>query len=167
MKLSPPVLALLTVMVAGGCSREPGTPADPSGNKGETTESKTVVPTPIPQELVGTWASPDAKFRGNLLVEGGVIYLCANRLACVVGAPPPIGVLGTATYDSDASTLVLDLHDNGVPPERMKMTVAYNPTTKTLTTKANGDVSEATFSRHRSEMPKWVLNAMKDRGAPE
>jgi hypothetical protein len=167
MRISPPLLALMAVMVAGGCSREPGTPSDPPGNKGESTESKTVVPTPLPQELVGTWASPGAKFRGNLLVEGGVIYLCTDGLTCVVGAPPPIGVLGTATYDSEASTLVLDLNDNGVPPERLKMTVAYNPTKGTLTTIASDDVTEATFSRHRSEMPKWVLNAMKDRGTPE
>ena len=167
MKLSPPVLALLTVMVAGGCSREPGTSSDPSGNKGEITESKTVVRAPLPQELVGVWASPGAKFRDEVLAEGGVIYLGTDGFAYLIGAPPPIGMVGTATYDSDASTLVLDLHDNGVPPERLKVTVAYNPKTKTLTTKASDDIEEVTFSRHRNELPKWVLDKISNLGTPE
>src|ERR1051325_10581458 len=72
----------------------------------------------IPPELVGEWASPDAKFSRELLTKGGALYLSTNGFAAMFGAPPPIGMAGTATYDPKTFTLTFDLRDRGTPPHR-------------------------------------------------
>jgi hypothetical protein len=115
----------------------------------------------IPPELVGEWASPDAKFIRELLTNGGALYLDANGFAAVFGAPPPLGMAGTATYDPKTFTLTLDLRDSGKPPMVLKMTIIYDPETKTLTTKPTRDVQKGTFTRRGNKIPKWVKNETK------
>ena len=115
----------------------------------------------IPPELVGEWVSPDAKFDRRLLAKGSAVYVGTNGLAAVFGAPPPIGMTGKAAYDPKTFTLTMDLHDNGTPPQRVKVTIIYDPKTKTLTTKADGDVEKETFKRRQTKIPKWVIEETK------
>ena len=115
----------------------------------------------IPPDLVGEWASPDAKFSRELLTRGGALYLGTNGFAAVFGAPPPIGMAGTATYDPKTFTLTLDLRDKGTPPEVLKMTITYDPKAKTLTTKPTPGVQKGTFTRRGKAIPKWVLDETK------
>jgi hypothetical protein len=115
----------------------------------------------IPPELVGEWASSDAKFSRELLTKGGAVYLGTNGFAAMFGAPPPIGMAGTATYDPKTFTLTLDLHDRGTPPETLKVTIVYDPKAKTLTTKPTEGVQKGTFKRRGQKIPKWVLEEAK------
>ena len=111
---------------------------------------------PIPPELVGEWVSPDAKFSGQLLAKGSAIYLDTNGFVAMIGAPPPIGMAGTAVYDPKRFILTLNLHDNGKPPERAKIVVIYDPKAKTLSVKPGDDILAGTFKRRKNTIPKWV-----------
>jgi len=117
----------------------------------------------ITPELVGEWVSPGAKFTGEFLEDGGALYFDADGLAAVVGAPPPIGMVGTATYDSKTFTLWLDLHDGGTPPMIRKMKIVYDPKAKTLTTETNpaDGVEAGTFTHRKKEIPKWIRDQAK------
>lgn len=84
-----------------------------------------------------------------------------NGFAAMFGAPPPIGMAGTASYDPKTFTLTLHLHDRGTPPETLKVTGVYDPKAKTLTTKPTEGVQKETFKRRGQKIPKWVLEETK------
>jgi hypothetical protein len=115
----------------------------------------------IPPELVGEWVSPDARFSRELLTKGGALYLRDNGFAAVFGAPPPIGMAGTASYDPKTFTLSLDLRDRGTPTAVLKLTIIFDPKAKTLTTKPTPDVQKGTFTRRGKTIPKWVIDETK------
>jgi hypothetical protein len=120
-------------------------------------------PATIPPELVGEWVSPGAEFDGDYLKRGGALYLDSNGFAAIVGAPPPIGMVGTATYDAKTFTLRLDLHDRGSPPMVRTMEITYDPKAKTLTTEAKPDdgVEKGTFTHRRKEISQWIRDQTK------
>ena len=54
----------------------------------------------LPTELVGEWATAKSEFNhGGALSNGAALYLTAQGVGALIGAPPPIGAQGPATYD--------------------------------------------------------------------
>src|SRR5689334_16624518 len=116
----------------------------------------------IPPELVGEWGSPHAKFSHERMTKGVAVYLSSTGFAAVIGAPPPIGMVGTATFNTNTSVLTLNLDDNG----NLKVTnrIAYHAKEKKLTAEGTNSSEKGAFTRHQTKIPKWVYDQM---AAPE
>ena len=112
----------------------------------------------IPPDLVGEWVSPDAKFSRELITKGGAVYLSSTGFAAVIGAPPPIGMVGTATFDTNTSVLTLYLHDSGSLKATNK--IAYDAKAKRLTAEADGSGEKGALTRRQKKIPKWVYDEM-------
>jgi hypothetical protein len=123
----------------------------------------TVAAGPIPPELVGEWVSPNARFNREVIANGGAIYLGANGFAAMIGTDETtiLGMAGTATYDPKKFALTLNLHDNGTPPERLKVTITYDSKAKALVAKTTRDVTKEFYKRRQEKIPKWVIAATK------
>ena len=112
----------------------------------------------IPADLVGEWASEKSKFSRGSLSKGAAIYVMADGIAAFIGAPPPIGTHGTATYDPATRTLTLKLTETG----RLMATCGftYEANTKTL----KGQVPECgtdIFKRRSERVPEYILKMLK------
>lgn len=64
---------------------------------------------PIPQNLVGIWATEDAVLKGTFLFEGEALYLDSNGVGMIVGGPPPIGIRVDCEFLAIDSTLKCEL----------------------------------------------------------
>ena len=159
MRITLPIFALFTLIIAMGCSQELKKSTISLKKKETRTPINTDLSKLFPLEFVGEWASPDAKFDGEQLVKGGAVYLGDDGFAAVIGTPPPIGMVGTASYDSEKSILILNLHDNGTT--HIKITFIYNQKAKTLTSKADAGITKETFKHRRDKVPGWVLKFTK------
>jgi hypothetical protein len=112
----------------------------------------------IPPELVGEWVTPDTKFSREVIMKGGAVYLSSTGFAAVVGAPPPIGMVGTATFDTNTSVLTLHLHDSG--NLRVTNKIVYDAKAKKLTGEADRSGEKGAFTRRQKKIPKWVYDEM-------
>ena len=105
----------------------------------------------IPSELVGVWASRSAKFTRGAIDQGRVLYLRGNGSAAFIVAPPPIGALGTATYNARTFTLRLVFRELG----RIAATeqLIYHPSEESLT----GRGPDGNYTRHQSQVPMHIF----------
>jgi hypothetical protein len=66
----------------------------------------------VSPELVGEWATEKSRFARGALQAGSALYLGPDGATAFVGAPPPIGIRGHATYDAANSRLTVTLFDD-------------------------------------------------------
>lgn len=85
---------------------------------------------PIPQELVGVWATDGAVLKGQLLSEGQAMYLGADGVGAIVGGPPPIGFKIIATFNEQKNTLQFDAYEG--KQRGPHGSVTFDPKSKTM-----------------------------------
>lgn len=105
---------------------------------------------------MGEWATPKSRFSRDLLTSGSALYLLPDGMAGFIGAPPPIGVRGEATYDPQAlelSVTLLDDDSGGRPVQTL--TLSYHPGRKTLTP-TSGEFKDP-FKRRKGLVPDSIL----------
>jgi len=112
----------------------------------------------LPTDLVGEWATEKSEFSRGALSKGAAIYLTAQGVGALIGAPPPIGALGPATYDAKTRMLTLRLTEHG----QVMATCGfiYDPKLKILKgqgTECGADV----FKRRRDDVPDYILKMLK------
>jgi hypothetical protein len=115
---------------------------------------------PIPPEFVGEWVSDDSAFNGEVLAEGGAIYLDADGFIAVFGAPPPVGLAGKASFDPEARQFNVVLNDSGDPPELLTIVMVFDPETKKLNTESSEGM-KGSFKHRGKKIPKWVREATR------
>src|SRR5262245_40053364 len=84
----------------------------------------------IPPELVGEWATEKSEFSGGALSKGAAMYLTRQGVGALIGAPPPIGVKGPATYDAKTQVLTVRLTEQELV--RATCRFIYDQSVKTL-----------------------------------
>ena len=68
---------------------------------------------PLPEALVGVWATDGAVLRGQALFEGEGLYLGPDGVGAIVGGPPAIGIKVIASFDRATATIHLDILEKG------------------------------------------------------
>jgi hypothetical protein len=109
----------------------------------------------LPEHLVGVWATDSAIFKGQLLLEGEALYLGADGVGAVVGAPPTIGIKVIASFDPAAGTLMLNIleHEKIVGHGA----ASYEAGTASV---SFGDPSHPLFHRRFEDMAPATLKAL-------
>ena len=112
----------------------------------------------LPTELVGEWATEQSEFSRSALSKGAAIYLTAQGVGALIGAPPPIGALGPATYDPKTRTLTLRLTERG----QVMATCGFIYDSKLRTLKGQGtECGTDVFKRRRNDVPDYILKMLK------
>jgi hypothetical protein len=116
----------------------------------------------IPRELVGEWATPESKFQNDALSKGEAVYICTNGRVLIMGAPPPIGTEGKASYHDSRHLLSIFVEAN--PNEGLdvpiKARLVYDPQAKTLTGGVGTD-EKSVFTRRRDFVPRGLIEDAK------
>ena len=112
----------------------------------------------LPPALVGEWATAESEFSRGALSSGAALYLTAQGVGALIGAPPPIGAQGPATYDAKTQRLTLRLIDNG----QVMATCGfiYDPSSKVL----RGDgvaCGPNVFKRRQDSVPEYIRKMLK------
>jgi hypothetical protein len=112
----------------------------------------------IPADLVGEWATERSEFSRGALSKGAAMYLTAQGVGALIGAPPPIGAQGPATYDAKTRMLTLRLTEQ----EQVRATCRfiYDPNVKTL--KGHGtECGTDIFKRRGDRVPEYIFKMLK------
>jgi hypothetical protein len=112
----------------------------------------------LPMELVGEWAMAGSTFSGGALSSGAALYVTAQGVGALIGAPPPIGAQGPATYDSKTQRLTLRRTENG----QVMATCGfiYDPAAKLL--RGEGAAcGPNVYERRRDSVPEYIGNMLK------
>jgi hypothetical protein len=84
----------------------------------------------IPADLAGEWATEKSEFSRGALSKGAAMYLTAQGVGALIGAPPPVGAQGPAMYAAKTRMLTLRLTEQG--QVRATCRFIYDPYVKTL-----------------------------------
>ena len=112
----------------------------------------------LPTDLVGEWAAESSEFSRGALSKGAALYLTAQGVGALIGAPPPIGSLASATYDAKTRLLTLRLTEHG----QVMATCGfiYDPKLKIL--KGQGpECDTSVYKRRRADVPEYILKMLK------
>jgi hypothetical protein len=112
----------------------------------------------LPRELVGEWATAESEFSYGALSSGAALYLTPQGVGALIGAPPPIGAQGPATYDSKTQRLMLRLTENG----QVMATCGfiYDPGAKLL--RGEGAAcGPNVYKRRRDSVPEYIRKMLK------
>jgi hypothetical protein len=112
----------------------------------------------LPTALVGEWATAESEFSRGALSSGAALYLTARGVGALIGAPPPIGAQGPATYDAKTQRLTLRLTENG----QIMATCGfiYDPSTKVLRGDGAACGSDV-FKRRQDGVPEYIRKLLK------
>ena len=107
----------------------------------------------LPAALEGEWATPAARFRGDALLEGAVVYLERDGTGAVIGAPPPIGVRLTSQFDASRAMLVATFFDGDAVVATQQF--AYDARTRTL--RAREETGDSiVYHRRQARVPPSI-----------
>ena len=112
----------------------------------------------LPEELVGEWATEKSEFNRGALAKGVAIYLWPQGAGALIGAPPPVGAMGPATYDAITRTLTLRLMQQGRDPATCDF--IYDHRAKTLTAQ-DAECGPDVFKRRRDSVPDYVPRMLR------
>jgi hypothetical protein len=112
----------------------------------------------LPTELVGEWATAKSEFNhGGAFSSGAALYLTVQGVGAL-GAPPPIGAQGPATYDAKTQRLTLRLTEQGQVMATCRF--IYDPSAKLL--RSDGaDCGPNVFERRRASVPDYIRRMLK------
>ncbi|HYC71868.1 MAG TPA: hypothetical protein VEB66_11715 [Opitutaceae bacterium] len=112
---------------------------------------------PLPAEIVGEWAAPGSRFGRGALTRGSALYLAGDGTAVLLGAPPPIGIRGQATYDPSTRRLTIALFDDDNGGRVRDTTVfIHDPRRQSLAALTDATGKNA-FRRRRPAVPEEIL----------
>jgi hypothetical protein len=112
----------------------------------------------LPTALVGEWATAQSEFSRGVLSSGAALYLTTQGVGALIGAPPPIGAQGPATYDAKTQRLTLSLIENG----QVMATCGfiYDPSAKVLRSDGAACGSNV-FNRRQDSVPEYIRKILK------
>jgi len=112
----------------------------------------------LPTDLVGEWVTEKTEFTQDVLSRGAALYLTVRGVGALLGAPPPVGAMGPATYDARTRTLTLRLIERG--QDKAICDFIYDPRAKTLRAEAP-ECGREIFKRRRDYVPDYVLRMLR------
>lgn len=109
--------------------------------------SSFAIAVPIPDEVIGIWATANSEFRGDAVFKGDAIYLDADGVGGWIGGDGT-DVLGVrivvTSFDPTTHILVFKMTEYG--RDGPAGTLVYDPTTHSLTSEPDGK----TFERRKT-----------------